>query len=69
MPLELVVLPIDSLPMLPKLSENVDEVVCSEKLRGHDAVPSAGRGTRSGEGEFREKVGCSWCCVVDAMIA
>lgn len=52
-------LPIDSRPMLPRLSENEDVVVCSEKLRGRVAVPNAGRGARSGEGELREKEGCS----------
>ena len=53
-------LPMLSRPiLLPKLSEKEDVVVCAENDRGRVDDPKAGRGERSGEGESREKEGCS----------
>ena len=69
---ELALLPKDSRPILPMLLENIEVVVVvdvSEKLRGQDAVPNAGRGDKSGEGESREKEGCSWGSGVDSIFA
>jgi len=56
---ELVLLPKDSRPILSMLPENIEVVVdeLSEKDRGQAALPNAGRGVRSGEGESREKEG------------
>lgn len=52
-------LPMLSRPMLDMSEEKFDVVVCAEKERGKVDVPSAGLGERSGEGELRDKEGCS----------